>query len=148
MENGAKGVEGRRLVALRTSIGAGTAVAAAALHGIENPANLLSRLRNHGIVLLHPGEDLPALLPVLAQFAPVLRHLIHLPEDDLTQVPDEGSNGADLAPEVLNAGTDLGKLGRRPVHVIPEDLREPFQRQRVVCIRHGSPPFPPRQGEL
>ena len=134
MRNGewAKEVEGRHRLSLLSGIGAGTAVAAAALDGIENAANLLSRLRNHRVVLLHAGKDLPDLLPVLC-------HLIHLPEDDLAQVPNKRGDSADLAPEVLKAGANLCKPGRRPVHLLPENPREPFQRQRLICVRHGSP---------
>ena len=100
-------------------------VASTALHGIQDPPDVSGHLfnpsilfRDLGILLFHPGEDLADVLPVLLQFTPVLCDLVHLPEDDLAQVPDEGGDKADLASEVLNARPHLRKPGRRPVHVV------------------------------
>jgi hypothetical protein len=103
-------------------------IAPAALYGTQNPADVAAHLADleiHrfklGIMLFHPREHLSNLLPVLVQLAPVLCDLIHLPEDDLTQIPDEGGDSADLATEVLNTRPHLGKLDCHSIHVILQD---------------------------
>jgi len=152
MRNGewAKEVEGRHRLSLLSGIGAGTAVATPALDGIENAANLLSRLRNLGVVLLHPGKDLADVLSILLA-------RIYLLGNHLGKVTDHACHRAnfsvqlvqaDLKPRVLLSQmnlkprvllSQLGKLARSIHDMIPENPREPFQRQRLICVRHGSP---------
>jgi len=38
----------------------------------------------------------------------------------------------------LRAGRLIGESGTCPVDMVPQDLREPFQRQRVIRISHLS----------
>jgi hypothetical protein len=95
-----------------------------------------------GIVLFHPGEDLLDVLPVLNEF-------LGLPSSVLAHVADEADDGHHLAPEVVQAGAPpgilrlslrplLGESGGSPVHVAPQDLGQPFQRQPVTRFSHLS----------
>jgi hypothetical protein len=123
------------------------AVAATALYGFQDTPDIAGYLfnpsillRHLAVLLFHPREDLADLLPMLFE-------LVNLPEDDLAQIADDGSNSANLATEVLNAGAPpgilrlslgslFGKLGRRRFHMIPENSSQPLQRQPVIRLSH------------
>ncbi len=152
--------------ARRAGLRPAPAVAAAALQGIENLSDVAAHrlepgivlrhpcpefpvcLLKPGIALLHPGEDLadvlPVLLvqaPVLFEFTPVFCNLVHLPQDDLAQVPDHARYPDNLTPQVVNPRPHFGKPSGGPVHVIAQNPREPFQRQSIVRIGHRVPPL-------
>jgi hypothetical protein len=105
------------------------------------------QLLDPGIPLFHPGEDLADLLAVLLveasvflKLAPMLCDFIHLPENDLAQVPDHPSHPTDLASQIIHPRPHLREPSRRPVHMVPQDLREPFEGESTLRIRHPSLP--------
>ena len=137
-------------------------VAAAALYGIEDTPNVAGhRLKpdivlcrpgseipdlachclETGVMLFHPGIDLADFPSMLLKLSSVLLELVHLPENDLAQVPDSPGNGPDLAPEIVNPPSQLSESGRGSLHVVAEDKREALERQRTVCVSHRSLPW-------
>jgi hypothetical protein len=91
-------------------------------------------LLHAGVMFLHPGENLPDVLPVLflmaAVFfvkAAVLGNLRIVPGRELGEVSNDPRQPLDPDPHDIQPSAHLGELGRGPVHMLPQDLREPFQ---------------------
>jgi hypothetical protein len=131
----------------------GAAVPAPALHGVQYPTDLAVQLPNvaghplnpgilfcnPGIALLHPGKHLADVLPVLfleaaALFmkAAVFGKLLVVLGRELGKVRDDPGHPVDPLPHGIQPDAHLGELGRRPVHVIPQDLRKTFQSQPAI----------------
>jgi hypothetical protein len=101
-----------------------------------------------GIVLLHPGEDLADLTPVLFELALLLRKLVMVPGDDLPQIADETGYRADITSETVKASTHyvkasshLGESSCRISRVFAEDPSEPLKGQAVRWVSHLSRPL-------
>jgi hypothetical protein len=121
------------------------AVAAAALYGVEDSSDFAGQLlesrivlRHSGVVLLHPGENLPDVLPVLITLALELGKLVVVPRDHLTQFPDHhgyctnvASEGVKLRAHRIEAGRHLGKSSSSFSRLLAEEPCEPLKRQAV-----------------
>jgi hypothetical protein len=126
---------------------AATTVAAASFHGVENPPDVAGHRLEPSVMLLHPGENLANLPPVLFQLSIVSRDIVMVSGDDISQVPDNRRHNPNLTTEVVDPRSNsieprphFGKPGGSPIHVVPEDLGEALQRQPVVRISHRPPP--------
>jgi hypothetical protein len=94
------------------------------------------QLRGPRITSFHPDEDPPDMSAVLFVEPPVFRNLVHLPKDDLAQVPDRSSHHGILAPQLIHPYADLSEPGGRPIHMIPEGPRQASERQSIPRVRH------------
>jgi len=95
----------------------------ATLDGIEDPPDLAAHLLEPRIMLLHPGEGLPDLLPVFFELTLVQGKLVMMPGDDLRQIPNDSGHRPNFSTEVLDTGSHLRELRCSVNHMLTQDPR-------------------------